>query len=121
QLFSALPSIFSALKIAAPGALLGAILGEYVGGVDRGLGPAMVNAQQSLDVERTWAVAIVAAAIAGGSFALVGLLEMVARRTGLVAEATTAGFASDPQLSGRRGWRTVVSTIVTVVLLVVMW
>lgn len=121
QLFSALPSIFSALKIAAPGALLGAILGEYVGGVDRGLGPAMVNAQQNLDVERTWAVAIVAAAIAGGSFALVGLLEMVARRVGLVAEATTAGFATGPELSQRRGWRTVGATVLTVVLLIVMW
>ena len=52
QLFSALPSIFSALKIAAPGALLGAILGEYVGGVDRGLGAAMVTAQQTMSARR---------------------------------------------------------------------
>lgn len=121
QLFSALPSIFGALKIAAPGALLGAILGEYVGGVDRGLGAAMVNAQQNMDVERTWAVALIAAAIAGGSFALIGGLEWIARRGGLVAEATTAGFATDDALRGRGGWRAVVWSVLTVVVLVVLW
>lgn len=120
QLFSALPSVFGALKIAAPGALLGAILGEYVGGVDRGLGPAMVNAQQNLDVERTWAVAIVAAVVAGASFALIGVVERLARRVGIIAETTTAGFSADA-LTGRRGWRTVVSTAATVLLLVVLW
>ncbi len=121
QVFSALPSIFSALKIAAPGALLGAILGEYVGGVDRGLGPAMVNAQQNMDVERTWGVAIVAAAIAGISFAAIGLIERLARRAGVVADATTAGFSAEEALRGRGGGRTVVSTLVTVALLVVLW
>lgn len=121
QVFSALPSIFSALKIAAPGALLGAILGEYVGGVDRGLGPAMVNAQQNMDVERTWGVAIVAAAIAGISFAVIGLLERVARAVGLVAEATTAGFSADDALRGAGGWRAIASSVATVGLLVVLW
>lgn len=120
QLFSALPSVFGALKIAAPGALLGAILGEYVGGVDRGLGPAMVNAQQNMDVERTWSVAIVAAAIAGASFALIGLLERIARRVGLIAETTSAGFSADA-LGGRGGWRAVAGTVATVALLVVLW
>lgn len=121
QLFSALPSIFSALKIAAPGALLGAILGEYVGGVDRGLGAAMVNAQQNMDVERTWAVALVAAAIAGGSFALIGGVEWIARRAGIVAESTTAGFASDDALRGRGGWRTIGWSVLTVLVLVILW
>ncbi|NKX52388.1 ABC transporter permease, partial [Arthrobacter deserti] len=30
------PGILNSLKIAAPAAFLGAVLGEYVGGVDRG-------------------------------------------------------------------------------------
>lgn len=77
QLIAGLPSILSALKIAAPGALLGAILGEYVGGVDRGLGPAMVNAQQTLEVERVWAVALACALLAGAAFAMLGLLARV--------------------------------------------
>ena len=45
------PGILNALKIAVPAAFLGAVLGEYVGGVDRGIGPALVNAQQNLEIE----------------------------------------------------------------------
>jgi ABC-type nitrate/sulfonate/bicarbonate transport system permease component len=74
QLLTALPSIFAALRIAAPAAFLGAILGEYVGGPDVGFGPAMVNAQQSLEVARVWTLAITSGAIAGGAYALVGLI-----------------------------------------------
>lgn len=74
QLLSALPSIFAAFKIAAPAAFLGAILGEYVGGPDVGFGPAMVNAQQSLEVARVWGVALVSGLLAGAGYALFGFL-----------------------------------------------
>lgn len=75
QFLSALPSIFAAFKIAAPAAFLGAILGEYVGGPDLGFGPAMVNAQQSLEIARVWGVALVSGLIAGGGYALFSLLS----------------------------------------------
>lgn len=75
QLLSALPSIFAAFKIAAPAAFLGAILGEYVGGPDLGFGPAMVNAQQSLEIARVWGVALVSGLIAGGGYALFSMLS----------------------------------------------
>lgn len=78
QVISALPSVLNSLKIAAPGALLGAVLGEYVGGVDRGLGPAMVNAQQSLEIERVWGVAIVCGLLAGAGFAVLALIARFA-------------------------------------------
>lgn len=78
QLLSALPSIFAALKIAAPAAFLGAILGEYVGGTDAGFGPAMVNAQQSLEVARVWGVALISGLIAGAGYALFGLISKLA-------------------------------------------
>jgi ABC-type nitrate/sulfonate/bicarbonate transport system permease component len=74
QLLSALPSIFAAFKIAAPAAFLGAILGEYVGGPDLGFGPAMVNAQQSLEIARVWGVALVSGLIAGAGYALFGFI-----------------------------------------------
>lgn len=74
QVMSALPSIVSALQIAAPAAFLGAILGEYIGGVDRGVGPALVNAQQNLDVERAWGIMLVCAVVAGLAYALLGLV-----------------------------------------------
>lgn len=74
QLLSALPSIFAAFKIAAPAAFLGAILGEYVGGPDVGFGPAMVNAQQSLEIARVWGVALISGLIAGGGYALFSII-----------------------------------------------
>jgi ABC-type nitrate/sulfonate/bicarbonate transport system permease component len=75
QLLSALPSTLAALRIAAPAAFLGAILGEYVGGPDLGFGPAMVNAQQSLEVARVWALALASGTIAGAGYAGIGLVS----------------------------------------------
>ncbi|TCJ34254.1 ABC transporter permease [Parafrankia sp. BMG5.11] len=73
RLRAALPSTFAALQIAAPAAILGAIIGEFLG-ADRGLGIAMVNSQQALEVPRTWALALVASTIAGLGYALTALL-----------------------------------------------
>ena len=75
QIISAIPAVLAALRIAAPAAFLGAILGEYVGGPDVGFGPAMVNAQQSLEVARVWGVALVSGLIAGAAYAFFGLLS----------------------------------------------
>lgn len=72
---AALPSILNALKIAAPLAFLGAIIGEYLGGVDVGIGPALVNAQQSLQAPRAWALALLTGAVSGVGFALLSLVS----------------------------------------------
>ncbi len=61
---AALPSLFAALRIAAPAAILGAIIGEYLGG-ESGLGVAMIASQTSYEVSRTWGLAIVAGLLAG--------------------------------------------------------
>ncbi|GIG40483.1 ABC transporter permease [Cellulomonas phragmiteti] len=74
RLVAALPGIIGALQIAAPAALLGAILGEYIGGVDRGVGPALVNAGQSLNAERAWGIALACAVVAGAGYALFAAL-----------------------------------------------
>lgn len=74
RLINALPAVFAALKIAAPAALLGAIIGEFLGGIDRGLGPAMVNSQGQLEVARTWGLALAAGALAGIAYGLIGLI-----------------------------------------------
>ncbi|SFJ76894.1 ABC transporter permease [Cellulomonas sp. KH9] len=74
RLVAALPGIIGALQVAAPAALLGAILGEYIGGVDRGVGPALVNAGQSLNAERAWGIALVCGLVAGAGYGLFALL-----------------------------------------------
>jgi ABC-type nitrate/sulfonate/bicarbonate transport system permease component len=71
QSMASLPGIVSGLKLAVPAALLGTIVGEFLGTAQTGLGVAMVIAQQQLEVSRTWGIALVSGAVAGiGYFAL---------------------------------------------------
>jgi ABC-type nitrate/sulfonate/bicarbonate transport system permease component len=70
----ALPSTFAALKIAAPAAILGAIVGEYLGNQDHGLGIMMINSQATLEIPRTWGVALLCTAIAGICYVVIGLV-----------------------------------------------
>jgi ABC-type nitrate/sulfonate/bicarbonate transport system permease component len=72
RLRASLPSLFAGLRIAAPSAMLGAIIGEYLG-AESGLGVAMINSQQSLAVERTWGIALVATALSGAAYGLTAL------------------------------------------------
>jgi len=83
--WSCLPSFFAALRIAAPSALLGAIIGEFLG-ADRGLGVALVASQQAFNGVRTWGIAIVCAGIAGGGYLVTSLLARL-----LVPWAQSAG------------------------------
>lgn len=77
RLRAALPSTFTALQIAAPASVLGAIIGEYLGG-EKGLGIFMINSQQAFDVPRTWGVALVSTAVAGLGFALTSVVARLA-------------------------------------------
>ncbi len=74
QLFAALPAWFAALAIAAPASLLGAVLGEWLGAADQGLGVAMVVAMQQADSARTWAIALACGGLAGLCYGLIALL-----------------------------------------------
>jgi ABC-type nitrate/sulfonate/bicarbonate transport system permease component len=73
RLRASLPSMFAGLRIAAPAAMLGAIIGEYLG-AESGLGVAMINSQQSLAIERTWGIALVATALSGAAYGLTALV-----------------------------------------------
>jgi ABC-type nitrate/sulfonate/bicarbonate transport system permease component len=70
---SALPNAFAGLQIAGPAALLGAMIGEYLG-AEQGVGVAMVNSQVAMEVATTWGLALVAAAIAGAAYAITALI-----------------------------------------------
>jgi len=70
---AALPSLFVALRIAAPAAVLGAIIGEYVGG-ESGLGIAMIASQSGLRVATTWGIALVATVIASVGYGITALV-----------------------------------------------
>jgi len=72
---AALPSLFAALRIAAPAAILGAIIGEYLGG-ESGVGIAMIASQTNYEVARTWGLALVAGLLAGVAY---GVTAMIGR------------------------------------------
>jgi ABC-type nitrate/sulfonate/bicarbonate transport system permease component len=74
RVIAALPATLSGLKIAAPASLLGAILGEYLGGVDNGLGVVITAAQQNYLVSRTWGLALACGLAAGAGYALIGVI-----------------------------------------------
>ncbi len=77
RLIAALPNILNALQIAVPAAFLGAILGEYFGKIEVGVGPILVAAQVSLNSPRVWALFLLCAAVALAGYALVGLIARV--------------------------------------------
>jgi ABC-type nitrate/sulfonate/bicarbonate transport system permease component len=73
RLRAALPSTFAGLAIAAPAAVLGAIVGEYLG-ADQGLGLGILNAENVLNDARVWALALVITALAGAGYLVVHLV-----------------------------------------------
>jgi ABC-type nitrate/sulfonate/bicarbonate transport system permease component len=73
RLIAALPSILAALKLAAPAAFLGAVLGEYfTNGVDSGIGILLLAAQATGASVRLWALALLSAGVAGLAYFVIG-------------------------------------------------
>lgn len=71
---AALPYLMSALRIAAPTAVLGVLIGEWVIG-SNGLGKLILDLSINLDLPTMWGGVLVAAALSLLAFAGVGLLE----------------------------------------------
>ena len=71
---AALPDYFAALRISAPAAMLGGIIGEFIGGADNGLGVALISARANADPARVWGLALVATLAAGAGYALIALV-----------------------------------------------
>ncbi len=74
RLIAALPSILNALQIAVPAAFLGAVLAEFFGKVERGVGVAMMVALQNSNAGLVWALGLASGAVALLGYALVGLV-----------------------------------------------
>ncbi len=74
---SALPSTFAALQIAAPSAIVGAIVGEFLGGTGTGLGILLINSESALNVSRTWGIALVCTAVAAILYGVIGFIGRI--------------------------------------------
>jgi ABC-type nitrate/sulfonate/bicarbonate transport system permease component len=120
RLFYALPYLFTGLRMAAPAAVLGAVVAEYLGG-DKGIGVAMVYSQQSLDVTRTWALALYTALLAGLVYALLSLIERWATPWAREAPSTTLPSAGQEGGPVRRALTGAGYAVLSVGLVLALW
>jgi ABC-type nitrate/sulfonate/bicarbonate transport system, permease component len=72
---SALPFIFTALKVATTLATIGAIIGEYFGAPSLSIGQYIVRYAAFLNLERSWAAIVFACAIGIGLYLVVVAVE----------------------------------------------
>ncbi|MGA7272125.1 MAG: ABC transporter permease [Acidimicrobiia bacterium] len=72
---NALPFFFSAMKVAVPLSLIGAIIAEYFGGPQNVLGQYLINRAQLFQFPDAWAAILVAALLGIGMYLLVLLAE----------------------------------------------
>jgi ABC-type nitrate/sulfonate/bicarbonate transport system permease component len=71
---SSLPFVFAALKIAAPLALLGALIAEWMG-AERGLGAMVLYALFSFNVPVVWLTILTVCAMSALAYGLIALIE----------------------------------------------
>ena len=74
QIPSALPYLFTGIKIAAAVSVIGAVVGEWMGSSE-GLGHLMLTAKSKFLTERVFASIAILSAMGIGLFALVSLAE----------------------------------------------
>lgn len=90
QFRGALPSILAGLRVAAPNAVLGAILAEFGGGGRWGLGAYLLGSLGRGEPDRLWGIGLVATLIAGLSY---GVFALLAARTIGASRAVTLNTA----------------------------
>lgn len=91
---NALPYFFTSLKIAITLALIGAVVGEFVGG-EAGLGYQILLANARLDAPRAFALIVILGFIGAGLFYIVSGLERIIipwKPTGETGQTITTGM-----------------------------
>jgi len=79
RLPAALPSFVDGLRMAAPGAVIGAALGEWFG-APRGLGVIIISSLQNVRIPQLWAAALLCVACSLSAYVLLSLLHRWAHR-----------------------------------------
>ncbi len=75
RLPTALPYVFSALKVGTVLAMIGAVVGDYFGGTQEALGIQVRASVGIFQLDRAWALILVASIIGIGFYSAVGLVE----------------------------------------------
>jgi ABC-type nitrate/sulfonate/bicarbonate transport system permease component len=121
RLRSAVPSVLAGLRIAAPAAVLGAMLAEFGGGFRWGLGSYLLGSLGSANPARIWGIGIVATAVAAAGY---GLFALIGKRAGATTtDATTAATGPEAlESSGRQPlWLRIVLSIASGGIVLGLW
>lgn len=90
RLRSALPTILGGLQVAAPNAVLGAILAEFGGGGRWGLGTYLLGSLGRADPARLWGIGLIATAMAGLAYLLFSFVSHRVTGTSRAVTVTTS-------------------------------
>lgn len=93
---AALPGILVGLKVAAPAAMLGAILGEFGAGTRWGLGSFLLGSLGQANPGRIWGIGLAATLVAGLFYALFALISR--RLLGTTTQVTVAANSAPDRL-----------------------
>jgi ABC-type nitrate/sulfonate/bicarbonate transport system permease component len=118
RLRAALPALLGAFRVAAPNAVLGAILAEFGSGARWGLGTYLLGSLGRAEPDRLWGIGLTATAIAGLAYAVAALAA--ARVTG-ASRAVTIAAAPPPRPADRRGASRVIGAVAALVIPFLAW
>jgi ABC-type nitrate/sulfonate/bicarbonate transport system permease component len=74
---SAVPALVDGLRLSAPVAVVGAIIGEWFAS-ERGLGPLLLNAMQNYQIALLWSAAVLGALVSGVAYVALSLAQRFA-------------------------------------------
>jgi ABC-type nitrate/sulfonate/bicarbonate transport system permease component len=120
---AALPSIFAGMAAGVPFAIVGAMVGEFFGGQNYGLGVMLVQALDSLNAARVWGIALVVAIIGGLGLVIAQSAVRLLMPWGQRATLATA-MAQPPAIRSSRFGRVprgLASTAITVLIILAIW
>lgn len=119
QFRAAAPAILSGLRVAAPNAVLGAILAEFGGGGRWGLGSYLLGSLGRAEPDRLWGIGLVATAIAGLSYAVFALASR--RITGTTRPVTLNTAVPDADAPVGPPLRRAILAVLTLALPFAIW
>lgn len=114
----AISSVFAGLAVGVPYALVGAIVGEFLGGRDRGLGPMLVQALSDLDSSRVWGICLVVGVIGAAGM---GLTSWASGRLFPLGEALGDGRPAPAPSLWRRLAHGLTTLVVTTATVLAVW
>lgn len=107
RLRSSLPALLGGLRVAAPNAVLGAILAEFGGGARWGLGTYLLGSLGQANPARLWGIGLAATMISGLAYLVFALM---ARRVTGATRAVTIASSALPNAK-RGGWISLLAAI----------